>query len=130
MSEIKDQLLYSEEHEWVERINEDTVRIGITDFAQHQLGDIVFVELPKAGREVAADEEVGTVESVKTASELFCPLAGTVVTFNTDLETEPELVNSDPYGRGWMIELKVTGDLESALSKLMDAKAYAEHAQD
>ncbi len=130
MSEIKDQLLYSKEHEWVERISEDTVRIGITDFAQHQLGDIVFVELPEDGRGVSENEVVGTIESVKTVSDLFCPVAGTVSKLNPDLETEPELVNSDPYGRGWMIELKVDGDLDAALSDLLDAAAYAEHAQD
>ncbi|WP_411343430.1 glycine cleavage system protein GcvH [Paenibacillus sp. WLX1005] len=130
MSEIKDQLLYSEEHEWVERIGDDTVRIGITDFAQHQLGDIVFVELPEDGRNVSENEVVGTIESVKTVSDLFCPVAGVVSRLNPDLETEPELVNTDPYGRGWMLELKVDGDLDAALSKLLDAAAYGAHAQD
>ncbi|MEW4370856.1 glycine cleavage system protein GcvH [Paenibacillus kandeliae] len=130
MSEIKDQLLYSEEHEWVERIGDDTVRIGITDFAQHQLGDIVFVELPEDGRNVSENEVVGTIESVKTVSDLFCPVAGVVSRLNPDLETEPELVNTDPYGRGWMLELKVDGDLDAALSKLLDAAAYSAHAQD
>lgn len=130
MSEIKDQLLYSAEHEWVERISNDTVRIGITDFAQHQLGDIVFVELPQAGAEVASEAVIGTIESVKTVSDLFSPVTGTITNFNPELETEPELVNSDPYGRGWMVEVKVSGDLDTALSSLLSAEAYAEHAQD
>ncbi|WP_211747509.1 glycine cleavage system protein GcvH [Paenibacillus sp. Marseille-Q4541] len=127
MSEVVNGLLYSEEHEWVQTLEGDLVRIGITEFAQHQLGDIVFVELPESGTEVSSEDSIGTIESVKTVSDLFAPVSGTVVRVNEQLQDEPELVNSAPYGEGWMIEIKVNDDIKAALAKLMDADAYRAH---
>lgn len=110
MKEIKelylpDDVRYTETHEWV-KIEDDTVRIGISDYAQDQLGDIVFVELPKVGDTFGMGEEFGTVESVKAVSELYVPLSGEVLSINTELEDAPELVNQDPYNDGWMIEMR------------------------
>ncbi|WP_068504872.1 glycine cleavage system protein GcvH [Paenibacillus kribbensis] len=124
MSEVKQQLWYTEEHEWVERTEDGTVRIGITDFAQHQLGDIVFVELPGEGATIEQGAEVGTIESVKTVSDLFAPVTGTVLRVNEALESTPELVNESPYGKGWMIEVEVGNDVEEALGKLLSADEY------
>ncbi|ALP38048.1 glycine cleavage system protein GcvH [Paenibacillus sp. 28ISP30-2] len=124
MSEVKQQLWYTEEHEWVQRTEDGTVRIGITDFAQHQLGDIVFVELPGEGAAIEQGAEIGTIESVKTVSDLFAPVTGTVLKVNEALEGTPELVNESPYEKGWMIEVKIGEDLEGALSKLLSADQY------
>ncbi|MBE0337682.1 MULTISPECIES: glycine cleavage system protein GcvH [unclassified Paenibacillus] len=124
MSEVKQQLWYTEEHEWVQRTEDGTVRIGITDFAQHQLGDIVFVELPGEGATIEQGAEIGTIESVKTVSDLFAPVTGTVLKVNEALEGTPELVNESPYEKGWMIEVKIGEDLEGALSKLLSADQY------
>ncbi|ASR46390.1 glycine cleavage system protein H [Paenibacillus kribbensis] len=124
MSEVKQQLWYTEEHEWVERIEDGKVRIGITDFAQHQLGDIVFVELPEEGAAIEQGAEVGTIESVKTVSDLFSPVTGTVLRVNETLETTPELVNESPYEKGWMIEVEISNDVEEALGKLLSADEY------
>lgn len=124
MSEIREQLLYSDEHEWVLRVEGQTVRIGITDYAQSQLGDIVFVEFPEAGTVVRAGDSVGTIESVKTVSELYCPVTGTVTKVNGQLVNQPELVNEEPYEGGWIIELEADGSLEEAFSKLLTADAY------
>ncbi|QKS72217.1 glycine cleavage system protein GcvH [Paenalkalicoccus suaedae] len=112
---------YSEEHEWVKQEGE-SVRIGITDFAQDELGDIVFVELPEVGDEVKADEPFGSVESVKTVSELYAPVSGKVVEINEELEDSPELVNESPYEKAWMIVVEPSDSGE--LDKLMDAEAY------
>ncbi len=114
-------LRYTKDHEWV-RVEGDTATIGITDFAATQLGDVVFVELPDPGRAVDQFATFGVVESVKAVSDLFAPLAGEVVEANEALSGEPELVNSDPFGNGWMIKLKV-GD-PSQLDGLLDAAAY------
>jgi glycine cleavage system H protein len=103
---IPAELRYSEEHEWV-RLDGRTATIGITDHAQTQLGDIVFVELPSDGDTVDVGGEFGTVEAVKTVSSLFSPMAGTIIELNTELETRPEAVNEDPYGDGWMIKIEV-----------------------
>lgn len=124
MSEIREQLVYSDEHEWVLKVGGQTVRIGITDFAQSQLGDIVFVEFPEAGAAVTAGDSVGTVESVKTVSELYSPVTGTVTKVNESLVDQPELVNGEPYEGGWMIEVEVDGSLEEAFGKLLTADAY------
>ncbi|WP_025716292.1 glycine cleavage system protein GcvH [Paenibacillus sp. 1-18] len=124
MSEVKQQLWYTEEHEWVERTEAGTVRMGITDFAQHQLGDIVFVELPAEGAAIAQGAEVGTIESVKTVSDLFAPVTGTVLRLNEALESTPELVNESPYEKGWMIEVEIGSDVEEALGKLLTADEY------
>jgi glycine cleavage system H protein len=116
-------LRYTREHEWV-RVDGDTVRIGITSFAQEALGDIVFVTLPEAGTTVAAGQSFGEVESTKSVSDVYVPVAGTVVRRNEALDDQPELINSDPYGEGWMVELQVTDP--AGLDGLLDATAYRE----
>lgn len=118
---IPSELRYTEEHEWV-RESGEALRVGITDFAQDQLGDVVYVELPKVGDELKRMQPFGVVESVKAASDLFSPLSGTVTAVNDRLVDEPELVNDDPYGEGWMLELKVSDAAE--LDGLLDADAY------
>ena len=114
-------LKYTKEHEWVS-VEGDTAKIGITDFAQRELGDIVYVEVDTEGEELDKDEVFGTVEAVKTVSDLFMPVSGKVVEFNEALEDEPELINKDPYGEGWIIKIKLNnpGDL----AELLDANAY------
>ena len=116
------ELRYSKEHEWVETLEDNKVRIGITDFAQDQLGDIVFVELPEAGDEITADESFGSVESVKTVSELYAPVSGKVLEVNGELEDSPENVNDAPYGAGWMVVVEMSDPSE--LEQLMDASQY------
>jgi glycine cleavage system H protein len=116
-----DNLLYTKDHEWV-RIEGDSAFIGITDFAQHELGDIVYVDINTIGKSVAQHNVFGTVEAVKTVSDLFAPLSGTVAEFNTALESAPELVNSDAYGQGWMI--KLTGFNQDEVAGLMNAADY------
>src|SRR5690625_4213590 len=123
MSLPKD-LLYSEEHEWVRREGSD-VRIGITDFAQSELGDIVFVELPEVGDTIEASEPFGSVESVKTVSELYAPISGTVVEVNEDLEDNPEYVNESPYEQAWMVVVEPSDDEE--LDDLLSAEQYNDH---
>ena len=120
---IPAELKYTKEHEWV-RVEGNTATIGITAFAQGELGDIVYVEVDTLDEEVAQDQVFGTVEAVKTVSDLFSPLSGTVIELNPELADTPELVNSDPYGAGWMIKLEIkdAGELDG----LMDAAAYAE----
>ena len=126
MSDIPADLHYTAEHEWVRRSGDDTVRVGITDFAQSALGDVVFVQLPDVGGDVTAGESFGEVESTKSVSDLFAPVSGTVTAVNGDLEGSPQLVNSDPYGAGWLLDVRVSdvAELESALSTLLDAEAY------
>jgi glycine cleavage system H protein len=111
---------YSRTHEWV-KTEGDSVTIGITQYAQEQLGDVVFVELPAVGAEVAAEAAMGNIESVKAVSEMFAPVAGTVVAVNTELESHPERINEDPYDTGWLVRLKVA---PGAGAGLMDAAAY------
>ncbi len=115
-------LRYSEEHEWV-RMDDDVATIGITAYAQDSLGDIVFVELPAAGRSLAVGDGFGVVESVKAVSDVYSPVSGEVIAVNSALETAPEQVNNAPYSDGWMIKVRVSDS--SALDKLMDADAYA-----
>ncbi|KEO83683.1 glycine cleavage system protein GcvH [Tumebacillus flagellatus] len=126
MSNVPSNLKYSREHEWV-KVEGNRVTIGITDFAQSELGDIVFVELPEAGAELTANATFGTVESVKTVSDLYAPVSGTIVEVNTALVDSPEKVNEAPYEDGWMVvlELKDASELDS----LLDADAYSEHIQ-
>ncbi|AEV75295.1 glycine cleavage system H protein [Mycolicibacterium rhodesiae NBB3] len=125
MSEIRADLYYTEEHEWVQRTGDDTVRVGITDYAQSALGDVVFVQLPDVGAEVAAGESFGEVESTKSVSDLYAPVSAKVVAVNGDLEGNPQLVNSDPYGGGWLLDLQVeAGALADGLGKLLDADGY------
>jgi glycine cleavage system H protein len=115
-------LKYTTEHEWVRSTDAQVVRIGITDYAQESLGDIVFVTLPAVGAQVSAGEPCGEVESTKSVSDIYAPLTGEVVARNDALDAQPELVNSDPYGDGWMFELRVADS--SAVDALMDAAAY------
>jgi glycine cleavage system H protein len=117
-------LKYTEEHEWLVITEGSTVRVGITAYAQDQLGDVVFVELPKVGAAVEAGTPLGEVESTKSVSEIFAPVTGTVAAVNNALDETPELINSDPYGEGWIVEINAE-DL-SALDELMDAAAYQE----
>ncbi|MBX7118321.1 MAG: glycine cleavage system protein GcvH [Gemmatimonadaceae bacterium] len=125
MSSIPQDLLYTADHEYVKKTGDGAVvAVGITDYAQGELGDIVFLDLPAVGRKVGHHDVFGTVEAVKAVSELYSPLAGEVVEVNPRLEGEPALVNTDPYGDGWMIKLKVD---PAALGGLMDAAAYAKH---
>ncbi len=125
MSEIPPDLTYTAEHEWVQRVGDDTVRVGITDFAQSSLGDVVFVQLPDVGTDVAAGESFGEVESTKSVSDLYSPVTAKVVAVNGDLEGNPQLVNSDPYGGGWLLELQGDADsLGNELGGLLDADAY------
>jgi glycine cleavage system H protein len=114
-------LRYTKDHEWV-LLEGDVATIGITEFAQSELGDIVYVEIETKGKALAAETVFGTVEAVKTVSDLFLPVSGTITEVNPALETEPELVNTDPYGKGWMIRMKV--DNPDDVAKLMDAEAY------
>ena len=117
MANVPEDLHYSKDHEWV-RVDGDQAIIGITDYAQNSLGDVVYVELPKAEDEFAANEAFGSVESVKAVSEVFTPVAGTIVKINESLADEPESVNSDPYGSGWMIQIKMSnpGEVDSLLT--------------
>jgi glycine cleavage system H protein len=112
---------YTKQHEWIDA-KDGVGTIGITDYAQHELGDVVFVELPKAGAKVQAGKSFGTVESVKAVSEIYAPVSGEVVEANADLEATPEKLNSDPHKAAWLIRVKLTDQAE--LAKLMDAKAY------
>lgn len=114
-------LKYSKEHEWV-KVDGNEAYIGITDFAQSELGDIVFVEVDTEGETIDADEVFGTIEAVKTVSDLFMPISGEILSLNEKLEDEPELINTDPYGDGWIIKVKIADEVE--LAKLMDADAY------
>lgn len=121
-----DDLRYTAEHEWVRRVGDDTVRVGITAYAQDQLGDIVFVSLPAVGTDVAVGQSLGEVESTKSVSEIYAPLAGTITERNETLSAQPELVNADPYGDGWMVEIRLAdaAAVDGALAGLMDADAY------
>lgn len=114
-------LRYTKDHEWVS-LEGDIATVGITDFAQHELGDIVYVEIETKGKTLAAEAIFGTVEAVKTVSDLFLPVSGTITELNPILDAEPEKVNTDPYGDGWMIKMKV--DNVNDVSKLMNAEAY------
>jgi glycine cleavage system H protein len=131
VSEIPAELSYTTEHEWVQRTGDDTVRVGITDFAQSALGDVVFVQLPDIGADVTSGETFGEVESTKSVSDLYAPVTAKVVAVNGDLESSPDLVNSDPYGAGWLVELQVeAGGLETGLDELLDADGYRGHVTD
>ncbi|HLA90954.1 MAG TPA: glycine cleavage system protein GcvH [Gemmatimonadaceae bacterium] len=126
MSNIPADLRYTSDHEYVKATPDaGVVAVGITDYAQGELGDVVYLELPKPGAKFGAHDSFGTIEAVKAVSDLFCPVAGEVVAVNGRLEAEPALVNSDAYGEGWMIKLKVADP--AAVKGLMDAGAYAKH---
>ena len=126
MSKIPQDLRYTKEHEYVKTTaDKSVVQIGITDYAQDQLGDVVYVDLPKKGASFNGMQVFGTIEAVKAVSELFCPLAGEIVESNAGLDGDPALVNRDPYGAGWMIKLKVKNPAD--LDKLMTAGQYQQH---
>ena len=124
---VPDDRKYSEQHEWVLVAGDEqpvVARVGITDFAQAALGDIVFVQLPAEGDTVVAGEPFGEVESTKSVSDIYAPCSGTVRAHNGDLDESPELVNSDPYGDGWLVEITVAGDVADPLEDLLDADGY------
>jgi len=120
-------LKYTREHEWI-RVEGNIGVVGITWFAQDQLGDVVFVELPEVGRELKQNEQFGVVESVKTVSDLYSPVSGKVIEINGELEANPELVNQDPYGAGWMIKIELANPAD--LEQLLDADAYAKFVEE
>lgn len=122
MSYVPDELKYTSSHEWVQKTDDGTYRVGVTEHAQEQLGDIVFVELPEVDANYAEGDECGVVESVKTASDIYAPLSGTVVAVNESLEETPELINESPYDDGWIFELKTEGDSE--YDNLLSADEY------
>ncbi|MFT4644034.1 MAG: glycine cleavage system H protein [Planctomycetota bacterium] len=120
---VPENLLYTSDHEWV-KIDGDIATVGVTDFAQKELGDIVYVEVESLDETIAQGEEFGSIEAVKTVSDLFMPLSGEIIEFNEKLEEDPELVNKDAYGEGWMIKIKLNNASEA--DELMSAKAYAD----
>ncbi|MFP4470561.1 MAG: glycine cleavage system protein GcvH [Bacteroidales bacterium] len=120
---IPDNLKYTKDHEWV-RVEGDEAFIGITDYAQNELGDIVFIEVETVGEELDREETFGTIEAVKTVSDMFMPVAGEVLEFNEELEQSPEIVNNDPYGKGWIVKIK-PADMND-IEDLLDADAYKE----
>jgi glycine cleavage system H protein len=125
VSETPPDLHYTADHEWVRRTGDDIVRVGITDFAQSALGDVVFVRLPDVGTDLTAGEAFGEVESTKSVSDLYAPVSAKVVAVNQDLDASPELVNTEPYGGGWLLDLQVEADvLEKGFAELLDAEAY------
>ncbi len=128
MSDIPPDLYYTAEHEWLRRRDERTVQVGITDFAQSALGDVVFVRLPEIGAELTAGEPFGEVESTKSVSDLYAPISGEVAAVNGDLEGSPQLVNSDPYSAGWLLDIQVEESELAALASgavaLLDAETY------
>ena len=124
MSNILDNLKYSEDHEWA-KVEGNTITVGITDHAQSELGDIVFVELPEIGTEVSKGDSFGTIEAVKTVAELYAPISGEIVEVNESLEEEAESINDSPYEGGWIVKMKVSD--VSELESLMDAEGYKDH---
>ncbi|KAA3641479.1 MAG: glycine cleavage system protein GcvH [Proteobacteria bacterium] len=128
MSYVPDNLSYTASHEWLEEIENGLYRVGITEFAQEQLGDIVFVELPENDEAYAQEDECGVVESVKTASDLFAPLSGTIVEVNLALEDSPELINESPYDDGWIFVIEIADDSE--LDSLLSAEDYRNSIED
>jgi glycine cleavage system H protein len=121
---IPEKLLYTEDHEWV-NLDGDVATVGITDFAQKELGDIVFVEVETIDEDLDKGESFGTIEAVKTVSDLFMPIGGTVIEFNENLESDPEVINKDPYGDGWIVKIKIAD--KSELDDLFDHVAYSKN---
>jgi glycine cleavage system H protein len=125
VANVPNDLQYTEEHEYVRKAADGTVEIGITDYAQGELGDVVYIELPKVGAKFAKHDVFGTIEAVKAVSELFAPVAGEIVAINERLDKEPALVNTDPYGAGWMIRVRPSGSAD--LDGLLKSDAYSKH---
>ena len=128
MSDVPANLKYTKSHEWVKEMQDGTLMIGITDHAQEALGDVVFVELPEVGAQLAASDEAGVVESVKAASDIYAPVAGEVIAINSQLEDEPEIVNSDPYNDGWFYRLQPSDTSE--LDALLSAEDYQRQCEE
>lgn len=124
MNETPKELMYAVTHEWILNEGDDVVSVGITDYAQESLGDVVYVELPEVGDSVSAGDEAGAVESVKAASDIFAPVSGTVIAINEDLEDSPQTINESPYGDGWFFKIKMSDPSE--LEHLLDADEYIE----
>ncbi len=124
MSEVLENLKYSDDHEWA-KIEGDTITVGITDHAQSELGDIVFVELPEVGDSIDKGDSFGTIEAVKTVAELYAPISGEIVAINESLEDEAEIINSNPYSEGWIVKIKVSDPSE--FEALLTAEQYKEH---
>jgi glycine cleavage system H protein len=122
------ELRYSKEHEWVKVLEDGTALIGISDYAQDQLHELVYVELPQVGREVSQMEAIGTVESVKAVSDVYSPISGTILEVNNELQNSPELINQDPYGKGWIAKIKPK-NLEAELRGLMDSESYKKYIE-
>ena len=123
MSDLPQGLSYVASHEWIRNEGDGTVTIGVTDFAQEQLGDVVFVELPDVGAELTLEDEFGVIESVKAASDLYAPVSGEVIAVNEQLDDDPEIVNSDPFGDAWLLRIRLSD--ASELENLLDADAYS-----
>ena len=128
MSETPNDLVYAASHEWARKLEGDIIEVGITDFAQQALGDVVYIELPEIGQDVSASEECCAVESVKAASDIYAPVSGEIVAVNDNLDGEPELLNESPYSEGWMFRIKATN--LSELDALMNAEAYLNQVED
>ncbi|MFD6162155.1 glycine cleavage system protein GcvH [Nocardia sp. NPDC060256] len=126
MTQTPEELRYTEEHEWVQRIAPTRVRVGITDYAQSQLGDVVFVQLPETDKDAAAGDSIAEVESTKSVSDIYAPFGAKVVAVNEELVQQPETLNTDPYGEGWLFELEVadSASLDKTLDELLDAAGY------
>ncbi|MFB6229047.1 MAG: glycine cleavage system protein GcvH [Halobacteriales archaeon] len=124
--EVPEDRRYLETHEWV-HIEDGTARVGITDFAQDELGDVVFVEYPRVGEQLDQEEQFGVIESIKAVSDLYAPISGEVTAVNDDIETAPELVNEDPYGEGWMLEIEPEDEAE--LEELLTAGEYSDQTE-
>ena len=123
MSSVPPHLKYTKEHEWIEEASPGRYRVGITDYAQGALGDIVYLQMPKVGESISAGKVCGEVESTKSVSEIYAPISGTVTTVNTDLDSAPETINSDPYGKGWLMEVEASSP--NQLSELLSPEAYS-----
>jgi glycine cleavage system H protein len=119
-----DNLKYTKEHEWL-RVENDTAIVGVTDYAQSELGDIVYIEFPEVGKAFSHNDSIGTIEAVKTVADLYAPVSGEVLEVNTELVDNPELVNQDPYEKGWMLKIKISNPSE--VDSLMDSSAYKQH---
>lgn len=122
--QVPEELHYTEEHEWVKMLDDQRVRIGVTDYAQDQLGDVVYVELPEVGKDVAKEDLIVEIESTKSVGEVYAPFAGKIVAVNETVAESPDLVNTSPYDEGWLAEIEVAGEMDS--SGLLDAAAYRE----
>lgn len=125
---LPSELCYSKEHEWVKVLDDGTTLIGISDYAQDQLHELVYVELPEVGREVSRMEAIGTVESVKAVSDIYSPISGIILEVNEELSNSPELINQDPYGKGWIAKVKPK-NLEPELKELMDSETYKKYIE-